>query len=257
MKIYSWNMFVHNADADAAIAYIAQLHFDVLCLQEVPESVCERLKQLPYHTAESTDARFDGRDEHSRIVILTPHEIRASERFALPALRRTVRSRVFIRFMHLWGWRYVEGREGVWADIALPGSDEVRIFNLHLSLSYPESRHREFELALAQADAARPMVICGDFNVVESWRVTLLNWLQGGRLGDIFYKHRERRAFEARIKALGLANPLRGVQTQAIARSQLDHILIPHNWIVEQATVIADRHGSDHNPIRVEANITK
>ncbi|MDZ4227147.1 MAG: hypothetical protein U1D26_01585, partial [Patescibacteria group bacterium] len=197
-----------------------------------------------------------GRDEHSHVVILTPHEVRASSRFTLPGLRRTLRSRLFMRLMHLWGWRYVEGREGVWADIALPEVGEVRFFSLHLGLLYPESRRREFEASLSHADAGIPTVVCGDFNIVESWRVTLLNWLQGGRVSDVIMKKRERRAFEARLALLRLHNPFLGKRTQTISRSQLDHILLPREWLVQKAEVVADRGGSDHHPIFVETSIS-
>ncbi|MCR4325786.1 MAG: endonuclease/exonuclease/phosphatase family protein [Patescibacteria group bacterium] len=256
MKIYSWNVCYRNADFDAALRYIGQLDFDVLCLQEVPARIYERLKELPYSAAEGVDARWDGRHEHSHVVILTPHKMRASGRFTLPALRRTLRSRMFMHFMRLWGWRYVEGREGVWADISLPKAGTVRIFSLHLGLLYPESRRREFEAALSHADAGIPTVVCGDFNIVESWRVTLLNWLQGGRVSDVIMKKRERSAFEARLARLRLRNPFLGKRTQTISRSQLDHILLPSEWTVQKAEVVAERCGSDHHPIFVEASIS-
>src|SRR3989344_1419848 len=55
MKVYSWNIFFRNTDFDRAFRFIEQLDFDVLCLQEVPESFLERLSKLNVHVASAPD----------------------------------------------------------------------------------------------------------------------------------------------------------------------------------------------------------
>ena len=59
------------------------------------------------------------------------------------------------------------------------------------------------------------------------------------------------------IDAAGFKNPLRGKITHRISRSQLDHILVSSDFSVQNAEVIPDPHGSDHNPITVETLLFK
>ena len=128
----------------------------------------------------------------------------------------------------------------------------MQIFCLHLTLSYPARIQREFDLALGMRDASVPAIVCGDFNILESPHITILNWLLGGSLREALGWRDSRKAFQQRFVRLGLQNPLRGAHTQQIALSQLDHILVPAASQVVEKRSFTDRRGSDHTPIFVE-----
>src|SRR3989338_7830549 len=88
MKVYSWNIFFRNTDFDRAFEFIANLDFDILCLQEVPESFLERLSKLDVHIASAPDVDrlFPNGTERNFLVILSRHRIVAKSAFAFTAL---------------------------------------------------------------------------------------------------------------------------------------------------------------------------
>ena len=114
---------------------------------------------------------------------------------------------------------------------------------------------KEFETALAERDPSIPTIVCGDFNTIESPRVSLLNWLLGGSVSHAINYNLERTLVEKHFVEHELHNPLRGQVTHLFADSQLDHILVSHSFSTKSASVLADRVGSDHHPIRVDISI--
>jgi endonuclease/exonuclease/phosphatase family metal-dependent hydrolase len=255
MKFYSWNMYHNNPELDRAFDFISNLDFDTLCLQEVPEHFLERLKTLPFHIAYSPDVdRIGIGTEHNFCVILSRHPMITSEGFPFPVLTWPLRTRAFVTFMYPWGWRRIGNRGSLYADVMLPEIGRTRVLCLHLTLSYPARLLREFDLAASYRRASIPSVFCGDLNIIESFRVTLTNWLLGGLLRDVFNKNQSRTEAEKRFAELGLKNPLRGKSTHSFAKSQLDHILVPNSFKITKAEVLQDRVGSDHNPVFVEVS---
>lgn len=244
-------MFFRNPDPDRALSFIANSAFDVFCLQEVPEVFLERLKTLPCNIAFALD--FDriqyGKESKQYCVMLTPHQIVASEAIRFPVAERPLRTKLFQ--LALWDLHEVLERGSLFADIRIAGVT-VRVFCLHLTLSYPECIAQEFDTAMRKLNASVPTLVCGDFNILEKPHITVLNWLLGGRLRDIFVGHGTRRLFEKKFAQRGFQNPLRGTQTQTIARSQLDHILVPDSFSIVDAHAEGDRVGSDHCPVFVE-----
>jgi endonuclease/exonuclease/phosphatase family metal-dependent hydrolase len=150
------------------------------------------------------------------------------------------------------GFSKMRNRGAIFADVRIPSGPLVRVFNLHLILANPSWRLKEFEQAMTERDASRSTIVCGDFNTLEKPHITLLNFILGGRVTDALLYKRERTHIEKRFVEHSLINPLRGMTTHTASRSQLDHILVSHSFSIKNASVLPDRMGSDHHPIRVE-----
>jgi len=253
MTIYSWNMLFRNQEQDRAFAFIRDVAFDIFCLQEVPDEFLARLKTLPFHLASGIDVdRFFSHRVRNHLVILSRYPISARGVIPLPDYWTLLpwRARLFIRLMRSFNFSRTENRHGLFADVETPAG-LVRVFDLHLTLAHPRWRIEEFETALAGRVPGRPTIVCGDFNILESPKITILNWFLGGRMTDVVRYRRERMRIEARFVEHKLVNPLYGRPTHPLSRSQLDHILVSRSFSVKDAAVLSDRAGSDHHPISV------
>ncbi len=252
-------MLFSNKEQQQALQFIRSSDFDIFCLQEVPEEFLARLRDtFPniVHTSETT--RRVGRTHSTQhLVILSRTAISLRETPQLDdclTASLPLRGQWFARLMYLselWA-EGVGNRHYLVAETALPNGDVLRICNVHLPLSSPSIRAREIELALEQCADASRAIFCGDFNVLESRKMILLNWLLGMPLARAFDYRRERTEMERRFAARGFHNPLRGSSTHPFSHSQLDHILISRNFHATKALAITDRYGSDHRPICVE-----
>lgn len=255
MKIYSWNMLYRNQELANAFSFIAQLDFDIFCLQEVPDAFLKRLETLPFHIVSRIDVErlFGTGTVCNHVVILSKYPVVARGEIPFPEYWHLLpgRTRAFVRLMPSKFFTKIHNRGGLFADIAMP-SMTVRVFNLHLILAQPAWRLKEFELAMAERDPAKPTIVCGDFNTLERPHITPLNWFLGGTVGDALFHIRERTRLEKHFVEHDLLNPLSGKATHATSRSQLDHILVSRTLTVKNASVVPNRFGSDHHPIRVE-----
>lgn len=255
MKIYSWNVLFRNAELDRALEFIRTSDFDIFCLQEVPSDFLDQLLALPYHHAYTIDGERLKGSQYVPIFIVVLSKYPLSNERVVPFPDYwdllPLRTRVAIRLMKPWHFTRVRNRTGLAVDVAGPAGS-IHLFNLHLVLAHPTWRLQEFERAMTERDSTRPAIVCGDFNILESPVVSLLNWLFAGKVRDALFHRRERTTIEKRFVAHELMNPLRGETTHSIARSQLDHILVSHTFSIKKAEVINDRHGSDHNPIYTE-----
>ena len=257
MKIYSWNMLYRNAELDRAFAFIRDGDWDIFCLQEVPDVFLKRLQTLPYFIAFRTDVErlFADATVSNHIVTLSKHPIEKQGEIPFPEYWHLLplHTRLFIRIMKPLGFSKIRNRGGIFADTRVPNAPAaIRVFNLHLILAQPAWRLKEFEKAMLLRDPARPTIVCGDFNILESPHITPLNFLLGGRISDAVFHRRERTHIEQRFVEYELTNALRGTITHPISRSQLDHILVSQSFSIKNAQVLKDRVGSDHYPIRVD-----
>lgn len=252
-------MLNRNAELDRALTFIRSADFDVFCLQEVPHHFLGRLLDLPCHHAYSVERTYPSETTPSAtvrdyLVVLSRYPISREARVPIQDYWDDLptRTRFIIRLLRRFHFTRVSERSNFLVDIETPNGT-VHVYNLHLILAHPEWRLCEFESALATRDKARPTIVCGDFNIVESWPMTVLNWLLGGKVREAFYRTQERTSIEKRFVAHELVNPLRGTITHTLSRSQLDHILVSPTFVIKHAEVLHDRSGSDHNPILVEA----
>jgi endonuclease/exonuclease/phosphatase family metal-dependent hydrolase len=255
MIIYSWNVLYRNRRLRDAFRFIAKSDFDIFCLQEVPEELLDRLKTLPVSITYRVDTEkvFPSGIVPMYNVILSrsPIEARGEVSFDDYWPQLPLRTRLFVHLMPTRLFSRIRNRGGLYADIARRG-ETVRVFCLHLVLAHPAWRVREFERVMLARDASVPTIVCGDFNILEKPHITLLNWILGGRATDALFYTRERTTIEERFVEHDLHNALRGAVTHPLSRSQLDHILASNTFSIKNASVLPDRVGSDHHPIRVE-----
>lgn len=248
-------MLYRNTELDRAFEFISHTDFDLFCLQEVPEAFLTRLKTLPYHVASSISIEriFKTGVVRDFAIILSKHPIEAQGAIPFPVPEMSLRAQLFNALMRPFHFSGARNRGGLYADIRVPNiPSAVRVFNLHLTRTQPVWRLREFELAMTERDPARPAIVCGDFNIMESPHITPLNWLFGGTLRDALLYKRERTTIEKHFVEHELVNPLYGGVTHPLSQSQLDHILVSNSFSIKKAEIIPDRLGSDHHPIRVE-----
>ena len=247
-------MLFRNTEQDRAFAFIRDIDFDIFCLQEVPGRFLKRLQTFPFHIEHTIDTeRGFSSTERLYLVILSRYPIKNQGVIPFPDYwpLLPLYSRLFIRLMPSRLFSKSRNRGGMYADITIHDV-LMRVFNLHLILMQPTWRLKEFELAMVERNPSQPTIVCGDFNIIESPRVSLLNWLHGGSPADTLLYRRERTHIEKRFVAHELVNPLRGETTHSFAGSQLDHILVSHSFSIKNASVLRDRIGSDHHPLRIE-----
>lgn len=257
MTIYSWNIWFRNKDVERVYEFIRARDADVLCLQEVPEALLNRLQQLPYHLCygPESDRLVDGTLLTTYMVTLSKYPIKRHALVPLPYWEPTIpfRTRLFVACMvrlGLWSWGK-GNRHGLSADIET-SSGLVRVLNFHFVLMSPAARAEEMRLAMAHIDSSLPSILCGDFNIIDSPRMSPLNWILGGTISDALFWRRERKNSQSYISEYGLVNPHKGTSTHPVSGSQLDHILVSNHFHIERAEVLKHRVGSDHHPIFVQ-----
>lgn len=253
MIIYSWNILFENKKLEEAFIFIKNAEFDIFCLQEVPGSMLEKLEGLEYSLEKVKEIQLstDSKTFSIYSVVLSKHPILKSQEIhftdPLPPLRTKFTRFVlsFLRRERIIKW---ENRVSFFIDLEI-ATKPLRVFNLHLPLLTPMQRMKELQQAMQ--NKTDNMIICGDFNILETLYISLLNWLLGGSLADWFLYARERKAMEELFHSLGLINPFQGRVTHGLSRSQLDHILVSKSSEIKRLDIF-DANGSDHNPIRIE-----
>lgn len=257
MIIYSWNMLYRNQELPRAFEFIKHIDFDVFCFQEVPEEFLSQLKTLPYAIAFGLDTEKVAGESIIKMynVILSRHLIIEQGEIAFTDhwLLLPLRTKFFIFIMKFLHFSKTLKRAGLFADVIVEGQP-LRVFSLHLALAHPVQRFEEFKHAMTRRDSTRQQIICGDFNILESPHITILNWLLGGRMTDALLYTRERHYLERHFVEQQLLNPLRSFVTHPFSNSQLDHILVSNSFLVTHASVLRDRLGSDHSVVRVDVS---
>jgi endonuclease/exonuclease/phosphatase family metal-dependent hydrolase len=254
MKIYSWNVYYHSKTPEKQFEYIQNLDFDILCLQEVPKHLLERFEMLPYHAVSAIDIAYlsPKKERNVYAAILSRYPIPASGEITFPRIALPSRSRLLLKLRT--GWSDFHRQGSVYADINT-GHGLVRVFSLHLSLSSPSDRKLQFDAVEKFFPKKAPVIIAGDFNIIERSSVKMLCWFTGSSVAEAMPWHRERSAVEARFKEWGLKNPLRKKVTHGFSHSQLDHVLVPHEAKVLKAEVVKKTYTSDHHPVMVEVTL--
>lgn len=260
MTILSWNLYFLNPELEDAFAFIRDQDADIICLQEVPAAFLELLQALPLSVTSAIETAMtrNGERLENHSVVLSRYPLAAAHEVLLPNRDRQMplRGRLFIGFMYLTGlWKRTRNlgfpRGVAIADVETPEHGTVRVASAHLSLTNPRWRAEELGIVLDAMGTGFPRIVAGDFNIIESFPVSVINWLLGGTLADAFQAKRERASLVRLLARRGLANPFARLRTHRVSGSQLDHILVSESLRTRDPRVLPDCHGSDHNPIRL------
>lgn len=260
MKIYSWNTYTHNKRLDEIVDFIQEQDFDVVCLQEVSNALLDKLQQLPGGLVFSIDHTRVDREygEDCYLVILTRGQIVSSRSFLVSKTApQPLRTRLFVKLMKVLGTGWAEkilDHHALCADIALGDERIVRMFSTHLRHNGPSERIRELSQISSFFSEKHPNIICGDFNTIYNPWLNIFNWIMGAPVQEAAPWRSETKVLEKFFKNLKLKNPLESRTTHTFLRSQLDHIIIPQDWEVVDATVFKTSYGSDHFPISLNVN---
>lgn len=254
LTIYSWNMLYDNKKLDEAFSFVKNSTFDIFCLQEVPEAFLQKLQTLPYSVVyvEELSITSVKRTFPIYCVIISKHPIVHTQSFDFEETVwevRTKLTRFVLNFLPSERIVSCRARKSFFADISLDG-EVIRVFNLHLSLTYPRQRMVEITEAFHNIDT-KEVIVCGDFNILDTLYISLFNWLLGGTFSEWLLYKKERKVMSTLWKKHSLKNPLTGTITHPVSCSQLDHILVQEGRRVVGASVSKSRYGSDHCPIKI------
>ena len=251
LKVLNWNVWCENGDLGMVVDFIRAHDADVVCLQEVPESLLRKLAELPaYALAKARDSyhRRNGARIPSFLVILSKHGIRGVR--AIKFKRQQKRSFIARRL------GFEECLEFQYADVMLAdeacGNEAVlRVFNAHLeSVAGPKLRIARFAQVLRFLDARKKNIVCGDLNVFRAWYSWGWRLILGCSWDELWL--REYDVFLRMFVRRGFVNVCSGETTHARSGNQLDYILVPRETDVLRRTLFEDTHGSDHKPLLVE-----
>lgn len=252
MRVWSWNVYCYNKKPQEVLDFVRSRSTNVLCLQEVPETLLTDLEALfPFstHAVDSTRIRHKERLTLYN-VILSPYPLEDAKPVHHTDISHPFRTKMTIRALASEGWSASTGRNAVTATAHTP-IGHIQIYSAHLTLTSPTNRAREYAELMSHATNL-PKIVAGDFNIIERPRIKILNWFLGASLHESMPWYSERNKFEQRFANSGLGNPLRGTVTHHFSHSQLDHILVPYQFKVESSGVHPNMHGSDHKAVFVE-----
>jgi endonuclease/exonuclease/phosphatase family metal-dependent hydrolase len=267
LKVASWNVDYANTQVEEAVAFVQQLFavekYDIVCLQEVSEMFLVRLKRdvhFSIHAGVDAMLDFGGTPQPIYHAILSTKEPSSTKEYSGVLIPDIHKGNIFsplLKYKNIWinpaltrgffSGDFVFGTEG--------HDQTVRIFSIHPPLSAPQDRADDLALVFKELSHEFPNIVCGDFNILETYPVKLLNWFLRGHFLQAMPWFNERKNMEERFASAGLKNPFAGMhlKTQREAGTQLDHILVPISATVTDQDAIQGTRagfiGSDHYPV--------
>lgn len=258
MKLVSWNICCDNGNPRAINELVENENPDILCLQEVSESLLKQLgllnKQYPFST-QAVDHYVDGflglfHRKPSYLIILSkiPFEGDGIRYVHKKSGVRTILARVC-------GWHECVEHQGV--DIIIQGTI-WRILNIHIGCAdKPKRKQMQFERVVQYFNSTGVTIVCGDFNIITTpepshlpryiyRKLVKTHSIKDLLVGDIQEK------FARRFKELGMKDFFRGMVTHPDSGMSLDKILVPIEFTTYcEYSVSSEMYGSDHLPLIV------
>ena len=247
MRVASWNMHRYNQKGLQGAEKLVAAGHDVICLQEVPEKILEKVLNLAPHHAQCRELVWQKGAQKTFLVTLSQHPM--SRHIITPHKRWP---NLLTKLAGL-----EEGLEFLASDIHAYNRN-WRIFNVHLPLHAPPfGRMIEWIRIYKKFDKQSHNIVCADFNAFAGsiWSA-LLSPLVGTKLKHLMAHERwQLRKF---LEKKQLENPFAKWRTQSQLPYQLDFILHGKELQVVMAERWPDRLNSDHWPLSLTLeNISK
>lgn len=251
MRVMSWNMYCYNRQNDAVVALVRDSGADIFFLQEVPAKLRDTLCGLYPHSHNTVDSErvYGGAELTNYNLILSRYPLSDTRTIPFDPLPLKLRTKLAIFLMWPLGWARTWNRNAAAARAQTPLGD-IAVVSAHLTLSSPTLRAQEFKKIMNEID--EPVIVGGDFNVIEFPPLKILSWVLGAHIHEALPWFNERALWDQRFKNEGLVNRLRGTVTHAFSQSQLDHIVVSRSIPVVEQGRLSTLAGSDHAPIFLE-----
>jgi len=242
MNIFSWNVSRNNSNG-SMYDLLSSDEYDVICLQEVNEAFLnelqERLCDYSIHVANET-LTTASKVHRLYLVTLTKPKIIFSKSIdhesCKTAFYRLTKREISIQYSFV--------------DICLENV-EYRIFNSHLQcVAPPNVREKQFLQMKGDFREDRHNIICGDLNTFHKPFLFFIGPV-------LSYTRKDYLINESRLynDLSGLKNPLNKKHTSVYMSGQLDYILLPEYFEVQESKVMKSlKKGSDHYPVSVKFN---
>lgn len=256
MKICSWNLLYTNKTSNKVLRFIRETDYNIYCLQEVPTETVKYLGKLGYNIEHCLDSAIFNSDKTekdlSHLVILSKPKI--SKKIVIPHGKKSNTIRGALASYFICGFHMPDliktGFNSMYIDVE-EKDRKYRVFNSHFKLMQGyKGKVQDFKDLRRNLDHIP--IFCGDYNILDTYPVKMLNWANGHNLSEIVLGS-ERKELDAILEANGLVNHFKGQKTYKSFHTQLDHIITPNFIKIGERKNHSDNlHGSDHHPIMIE-----
>lgn len=235
------------------IDYIFKSNPDIVCLQELPINLFEKIK-TKYNVNGAYIKDFKPYNSKFRslkgaIATFTKHPIISNNEFEHFSENKESR---FYKFMYKTVNNSVEVHKSIVTKIDFEGT-RVDVLNTRLSCALGINDHLEMlENSLQKIDGDI-MLVCGDLNTPEPEIVNkIMSWARNFEQDES--KINARAKSEELFKQYEFNNTFTGTNTSIMPYAQFDHILVPEN-----IEIISKKKGplflSDHNMLFAELSL--
>jgi len=260
LTIVNWNVYSHNRRLSEVRDAILNIHNpkpDIICLQEVPDSLLDTLHALDGYrmiTAEDYCERENGKKYMYYIATLSRCHTETERVFSY--------KKTLLRSFVTWAGNLEEGKQFLYIDILYNGVP-LRIFNVHLNaFAKSQRRLRQFRMVCRRRSNKKRNIMCGDFNISDRWLVGKLRLLDEfavtGRISFKDLRIQEYEAFAHRLQIMGSKSVFKNCVTRPswLVDLQLDDVVVPQEVKVREVYVHKENlYGSDHCLLRVQLEI--
>ncbi|NQZ85130.1 MAG: hypothetical protein HRU03_05420 [Nanoarchaeales archaeon] len=266
MKVISWNVKFDNSTAEQSINKLLENEqADVFCFQEINKDILKFLKnkhQFQLHYELETTKNLNQTNElKTYVVILSKYVIlnKGKVHIVEPNKKISKVTKYLQKYLkkHSTMFENYTSEYAIYIDIKrLSDHKQFRIFNTHLKrFTTPINRIHQFKKLIHIMDRTKQNIICGDFNIMDTFLSKFSGTIFNSSLKDNF-KFNERNEFEDIFKIHKFQNPFSKQSTfnfKKIINLQLDHILVPeHTKVKNQKVLEIKKYNSDHAPIYLE-----
>lgn len=243
MKILSWNIYNFNSNPSKALEYILSSDADLICLQEVSNTMYTSLKTKYIGSIFRSLDFIENGIEHY-LVILTKTKVKSFEKKELNKGEKVSLVQKIFNWKEALSYQYVDIEED---------DKRFRVFNLHLTNgSGMSKRSEELRTICKDLDNYSDNVLCGDFNTFLTPTLSfIIRYFYSLKKQDLNVT--ELNEFDKNAKLYRLEDAFKGKYTFDLLgiKFKLDHILLPMEKYKYTPVVENSRHGSDHYPITV------